>query len=195
MLAYLLSTAVLSLILNVISSFLASWMFAGELLPALNAVREQLAGNWVLLVLIMFVFTFACQLKQLLGTAPRVNSLPQEYLTQIAVKNRGRTRVVAVDDVDWIETQGNYLALHVGARAHLVRATADQFASQLDPARFSRIHRCAIVRIERVQEIRPLTNGDALLTLVNGVEVRASRRYREAVRRAWTARRDEIARS
>jgi LytTr DNA-binding domain-containing protein len=194
-LAYLLSTAVLSLILNVISCFLASWMFAGELLPALNTVREQLAGNWVLLVLIMFVFTVASQLKQLLGTAPGVESLPRGYLTQIAVKNHGRTRFVPTDDVDWIETQGNYLALHVGARAHLVRATADQFTSQLDPARFTRIHRRAIVRIERVQEIRPLTNGDALLTLVNGVEVRASRRYREAVRRACAAHRDETAQS
>jgi hypothetical protein len=194
-LAYLLSTALLSLILNVISSFLASWMFAGELLPAFDAVREQLAGNWVLLVLIMLVFTVASQMKQPLGTAPEVDSLPQGYLTQIPVKNHGRTRFVAIDDVDWIETQGNYLALHVGARAHLVRATADQFTSKLDPAKFARIHRCTIVRIERVQEIRPLTNGDALLTLVNGVEVRASRRYREAVRRTWTARRDEVAQS
>ena len=131
--------AVLSLSLNVISSFLASWLFAGEPLPALNAVREQLAGNWVLLVLIMFAFTVVCQLKQLLGPTSRVDAPPPHYLSQIAIKDRGRTRFVAVADVDWIETQGNYLALHLGARAYLLRATADQFMSKLDPARFIRI--------------------------------------------------------
>jgi two-component system LytT family response regulator len=193
-LAYLVSVAVLSFILNVVSCFLASWLFAGEALPPLDTIREQLAGNWVLLVLIMFMFMVVTQLRDLLGATRQVDSPKQEYLSQIAVKDRGRTHFVTVDDVDWIETQGNYLALHVGTRAHLVRATAEQFASKLDPARFVRIHRCAIVRIERVQEIRPLTNGDALLTLANGVEVRASRRYREAVQRACAARRDEVAR-
>ena len=194
-LAHLLSAAALSLILNVISCFVASWLFLGEPLPALNAVREQLAGNWVLLVLIIFMFTIVCQLKRLLATALQPDPPRQHYLTQIAVKDRGRTRVVALDDVDWIETQGNYLALHAGARAHLVRATAEQFASKLDPARFTRAHRRAIVRIDCVQEISPLTNGDAVLRLENGVEVRASRRYGNAVRRAWLAHREKATRS
>lgn len=189
-LIYVLSTAVLSFVLNVVSCFLAAWIFAREPLPTLDAVREQLAGNWVLLVLIMLVFTVVSQLKRLLGSAQNADFPQPRYLTQIAVKDRGRTRLVDVDCVDWIETQGNYLALHVGARAHLVRATAEKFTSELDPARFTRIHRRAIVRIDRIQEIRPLTNGDALVTLANGVEVRASRRYREAIWRAWTGCRD-----
>jgi hypothetical protein len=189
-LIYVLSMTVLSFVLIVVSCFLASWIFAREPLPALNAVREQLAGNWVLLVLIMLVFTVVSQLKRLLGGAQKADLPQPRYLTQIAVKDRGRTHLVDIDCVDWIETQGNYLALHVGARAHLVRATAGKFTSELDPARFTRIHRRAIVRIDRIQEIRPLTNGDALVTLANGIEVRASRRYREAVRRAWAGRLD-----
>jgi hypothetical protein len=178
--------AALSFVLIVISCFLASWIFAGEPLPSVNAVREELAGNWVLLVLIMLTFTVVSQMKRLLGAAHKVGLPQPQYLPQIAVKDRGRTRFVDIDDVDWIETQGNYLALHVGTRAHLVRATAGRFASELDPAKFLRIPRRAVVRIDRIQEICPLTNGDALVTLANGTEVRASRRYREAVQSAWT---------
>jgi hypothetical protein len=178
--------AALSVVLIVISCFLASWIFAREPLPTLNDVREELAGNWVLLVLVMLAFTLVSQLKRLLGTAQKVGLPQPRYLPQVAVKDRGRTHFVDVGDVDWIETQGNYLALHVGTRAHLVRATAGKFTSELDPARFIRIHRRAVVRIDCIREIRPLTNGDALVTLANGTEVRASRRYREAVHRAWT---------
>lgn len=185
-LTYLLSMAALSFFLIVISCFLASWIFAREPLPSVNEVREELAGNWVLIVLIMLTFVVVSQLRRLLGTSQKVDLPQAQYLPQIAVKDRGRTHFVDIDDIDWIETQGNYLALHVGARAHLVRATAEKFTSELDPKKFTRVHRRAVVRIDRILEIRPLTNGDALVTLANGTEIRASRRYREAVQSAWS---------
>ena len=97
----------------------------------------------------------------------------------------GEIHHVELSEVEWIESQGNYVALHTGGRSHLFRETLSRFATQLDPARFIRVHRRASVDIHRVREIQALANGDSLLILQGGREVRASRNYREAVRRRW----------
>jgi two-component system LytT family response regulator len=90
--------------------------------------------------------------------------------------------VVDLDAVDWIETQGNYQALHVGAATHLLRETSERLEARLDPARFVRIHRRAIVAVGRVRKMEPLANGDANVHLSNGAELRLSRRHRAALR-------------
>jgi two-component system LytT family response regulator len=107
--------------------------------------------------------------------------LPQ----RIAYKSRKGESFVDVDRVDWIEAQGNYVALHVGPQAHLVRDTLANIQRQLDPARFVRIHRRAIVAVDRITAIQPEGNGDATLRLVDGRELRASRSHRKAIRDHW----------
>jgi DNA-binding LytR/AlgR family response regulator len=81
--------------------------------------------------------------------------------------------------VDWIETQGNYLALHSGAQTHLIRETSARFEAKLDADRFLRIHRRAIAAVDRIRELRRLPGGDALARLDSGAELRVSRSYRE----------------
>ena len=103
----------------------------------------------------------------------------------MAVKTRGRLGYVEVDSIEWIESQGNYLALHVGSRAHLIRETLANFERRLDPNKFVRVHRRTIVAVDRIREIRPLANGDSELILHDGRELRASRSYREALRKRW----------
>jgi DNA-binding LytR/AlgR family response regulator len=100
------------------------------------------------------------------------------------VNTRGRIDLVRLDTVDWIESQGNYLALHLGGATHLVRDTLTRLEPQLDPARFVRVHRRAIVRIDRVDAMAPLSGGDAELRLTTGARVRVSRAHRERVRAA-----------
>jgi two-component system LytT family response regulator len=63
----------------------------------------------------------------------------------------------------------------------------ENLAGQLDSNKFVRIHRRMIVAVHRIVEMRPLANGDAVLTLLDGRELRVSRRYRAAVRNSWTA--------
>jgi len=84
--------------------------------------------------------------------------------------------------VDWIESQGNYVALHVGAEQHLVRDTVSRFAARLDSRQFLRIHRSMIVAVDRVRAVEPLTNSDTLLHLARGGPLRASRSYAAAVK-------------
>jgi hypothetical protein len=103
------------------------------------------------------------------------------YLTEIPVKARGGLVVVPLEDVDWIETQGNYLALHVGPAVHLIRETSARLEPRLDPERFARVHRRTLVALDRVRELRPLGGGDAELRLADGTRLRLSRSYRGPV--------------
>ena len=104
---------------------------------------------------------------------------PATYLDRIAVKSVGRIDYVNTAVVDWIETAGNYLSLHCGKDAHLVRETLSQIETQLDPRVFLRIHRSTIVRIEAVKSVEPLFNGDRAVTLRDGTKLTLSRSYRE----------------
>jgi two-component system LytT family response regulator len=105
--------------------------------------------------------------------------------THISVKTRGCVRLIALSSVDWIEAQGNYLALHVGNSSHLVRETAANFETHLDMSGFIRIHRGATVAVDRIASVQRLGKGDAQVTLTTGQEIRASRRYREALWGKW----------
>jgi two-component system LytT family response regulator len=119
-------------------------------------------------------------LIQVLGLATR-----RRARETVTIKTRGRLGHLDLATVEWIESQGNYVALRVGGRSHLIRETMHAYAKRLDPARFVRVHRRTIVDIHRVREIQPLANGDSLLILQDGQEIRASRSYREAMRRHW----------
>jgi DNA-binding LytR/AlgR family response regulator len=159
----------------------------GDVLPTLADVSSQLAANWLLLVFAISAFTAISHavhfFPQHAGEAP---ALPASQPTRVAVKTRGRLSYVEVDSIEWIESQGNYLALHVGSRAHLLRETLASFERRLDPDKFVRVHRRTIVAVARIREIRPLANGDSVLVLHDGRELRASRSYRETLRERWS---------
>jgi two-component system, LytTR family, response regulator len=104
---------------------------------------------------------------------------PSSYSDRIAVKSVGRIDYVNTALIDWIETAGNYLSLHCGKDAHLVRETLSQIETQLDPRVFLRVHRSTIVRIEAVKSVEPLFNGDRAVTLRDGTKLTLSRSYRE----------------
>ena len=98
------------------------------------------------------------------------------------VRTRGGVRRVPHAEVDWIESQGDYACLHAGPRDFLVRETMASLERRLED-RFLRIHRSAIVNVERVRELRSCENGDFRVLLEGGAELRLSRTHREAVAR------------
>jgi hypothetical protein len=183
-LIHIAGTAGLAFGLIVVSCFLAAWILMGQPLPSMRDVSAQLAANWLLLIYAICAFTGIAHAVQFFPRrADEVGGRP----SRIPIKTRGRLRFVAVDSIEWIETQGNYLALHTGAGVHLIRETLEQLEGQLDPSKFVRIHRRMIVAVHRILEMRPLANGDSILTLLDGRELRVSRRYRASVRNSWTA--------
>ena len=111
-----------------------------------------------------------------------VPAAPREYLARLAIKEKGRTDVVAVKDVDYIDVAGHYLCIHVGKAVHLIRGTLAEIEPQLDPAQFARIHRSAIVRLERIASLAARRNGDCDVILTDGSKVLLSRTYRDSLR-------------
>lgn len=173
------SVAVAALLV-VISCLLASWWLPGETRPLTTAIRQEMTNNWPLLVYCIGTFLAAAHAVRYLRGP--VSEVPTAWLTQMTVTARGKRTVVRLDSVDWIETQGNYLALHAGAETHLIRETSVRMEARLDPARFVRIHRRTLVAVDRIAEVAHLDGGDAALTLVGGAELRVSRNYRQALR-------------
>lgn len=98
-------------------------------------------------------------------------------LERFAVRVGMKLVLVNVADIDWIEADGDYAVLHAGEEAHLVREPLHRLARRLDPKHFVRAHRSAIVRIDRIVEVKYLANRDALLRLRDGTPLRASRTY------------------
>jgi two-component system, LytTR family, response regulator len=98
---------------------------------------------------------------------------------RIMVRADGRLYFVRVDDIDWVEAAGNYVKLHVGRDTHLLRETMTGMEKLLDPSRFLRIHRSAIVNLDRVREMQPWFSGEYTVILRDGTQLRLSRVYRD----------------
>jgi two-component system LytT family response regulator len=100
-------------------------------------------------------------------------------LDRLAVRLEDRTIVVPVDQIDWIEAADNYVQLHVGEQCHLMRGKISALEAKLDPRRFVRVHRSALVNVDRVSEIRPAVRGEVVV-LRDGtrIAVGATRRER-----------------
>jgi two-component system, LytTR family, response regulator len=111
-----------------------------------------------------------------------------EPLRSFTVRVGMRTVIVGSGEVDWIEADGDYATLHVAGKTYLLRERLHALAARLDPSHFQRVHRSAIVRLDRVGELRALTNRDALLRLRDGSAVRVSRTYMPALMSALQRR-------
>jgi two-component system LytT family response regulator len=106
------------------------------------------------------------------------------YLSRVAVRAGSRTLFVDLTSVDWMDAADNYVRLHVGRRELLVRDTLASLEAQLDPDRFVRVHRSAIVQTDRVTELRAQSHGDAEVLLRDGTVVPVSRTWRERLQQA-----------
>jgi two-component system LytT family response regulator len=102
------------------------------------------------------------------------------YHERVAVKVDGTTKIIAINDVDWFETDGNYIRIRVGRASYLIRNTANRLEQELDPRQFARIHRRYLVNLERVAEVEPWFGGDAIVRLKDGAKLKLSRSYRES---------------
>jgi two-component system LytT family response regulator len=116
---------------------------------------------------------------------PLLESLASQghYLTRLAVRDRDRIRVLNVDEVDWIGVENERTFVHVRSEAYPIRRTLADLEARLDPARFFRAHRSAVVNLDRVKEIVPWFKGSHKLRLTTGAEVELSRAQARALRK------------
>jgi len=102
------------------------------------------------------------------------------WLDRLVVERRGRLAVVPLADVHWLAAEGNYVRVHTAAGAALMRSTLRLLEARLDPARFARIHRSALVALDHVVSVEPGPHGEGSVCLSDGtVLVSARTRTRE----------------
>jgi two-component system LytT family response regulator len=106
----------------------------------------------------------------------------QPRAERLVVKSGGRLFFLRADEIDWVEAAGNYVRLHVGTTAHLLRETMNAIEGRLDPEKFFRIHRSRIVNMERIQELQPWLNGEYSVLLRTGTRLTLSRGYLEKLK-------------
>ncbi|HEX9001574.1 MAG TPA: LytTR family DNA-binding domain-containing protein [Blastocatellia bacterium] len=123
---------------------------------------------------------FGKKMLALIGARELKSDTPR-YLTRLMVKTAGRVLFLKTEEIDWIEACDNYVRLHAAGKTHLLRQTMNELEAALDPEQFARIHRSAIVNLDRVRELQPLFNGEALIILHNGTELKLSRSRRESL--------------
>jgi two-component system LytT family response regulator len=111
------------------------------------------------------------------------------YQERFLVRTGSRLVVVRAADIEWIEAQRDYMRLHCREKRHMVRGTLQEVVLRLDPSRFQRAHRSAIVNLECLVEVHPLESGDHALILRSGARVPLSRTYRDAFMEALRSRR------
>lgn len=115
--------------------------------------------------------------------APDTAPYPTPASAKLAVRAAGRTRLVAIDDIDWIEAAGAYVRLHTGEGSILLRQPLGQLETRLAAHRFLRIHRSTLVQADRVREIHTAAHGDGQVILEDGTTLRLSRNHRDRLER------------
>jgi two-component system LytT family response regulator len=118
------------------------------------------------------------------GSKEELKSALQELVSEsrererMVVKSGSRLILLRKDAIEWVEAQGDYIRLHVGKEAHLLRETMAAVTERLDSPRFVRIHRSRIVNLDFVRELQPLWGGDYKVLMRDGTQLTLSRTYR-----------------
>ncbi len=99
----------------------------------------------------------------------------RKYPERLIVKSSGRVFFVRTEDIDWVEASGNYVKIHTKNEAHLLRESMKNMEVKLDPRIFVRIHRSAIVNIDRIRELEPWFHGEYIVIMRDGTRLTASR--------------------
>ena len=115
---------------------------------------------------------FACELRD------------RPYKTRVTVSSGGRTLVIDLSSIDWMEAADNYIRLHVGAHEYLFRETLSNLEAQVEPGRFVRIHRSIIVAVDRIAAVHAESHGDATVVLRDSTRLDVSRTWRERLKAA-----------
>ena len=118
------------------------------------------------------------QLRELLAMLRAENARDERFL----IRSGHRMYFVAASEIEWADAAGNYVRLHAGGRAHLYRDTMKSLEARLDARRFVRIHRSAIVNIDRVAQIEPYVHGEYVVTMRDGTRLTSSRAHSAGLR-------------
>lgn len=139
---------------------------------------------WSFIFFILAIHAYRFILSRLQGEANPIaeGELVTENTPEIErliVKKLGKEFIINVNDVQWLESSGNYVNLHIEDRIYPLRATMGKLCSQLNNKGFCRIHRSYAVKMDAIESITPLSSGDSEIKLHCGKALNLSRRYKD----------------
>jgi hypothetical protein len=176
--------ALMTLLRKLIYSMLGGGYTLGD--PSWALLYEYRKDAWTYAGFLTAIYVYRFIMSRLRGEARLVaegeNSPPENIPERLLVKKLGKEFIVRVDEIEWLESAGNYVNLHVGNRIYPLRSTLSALIGQLEPGGFRRTHRSHGVNLEFVASIAPLDTGDAEIVLNSGHKLPLSRRYRDSFR-------------
>jgi two-component system LytT family response regulator len=146
---------------------------ADELRDALDRARRRIAHNDVL--------SWGEQLRGLLGSRTAAGHEGSDPRDRIVVRTGGRVQVLDPVEIVWVEASGDYVTIHTADKSHLVRDSISGMEGRLSAHGLQRIHRSSLVQLSAVRELVANDNGDGVVVLNDGTELKFSRTYRNAL--------------
>ncbi|MBU3005999.1 LytR/AlgR family response regulator transcription factor [Paraglaciecola arctica] len=144
--------------------------------------REQQDGNNQKLATLLADFT-GDDCEDILRKLASGESISTNiYPDVLAIKDGSEVTRVAINDIQWIDAAGDYMCVHATEKTHIMRRTMKELENDLDPKKFVRAHRSAIVNIKFVQKMVSHISGEYHLILNNGTELKVSRSHRDRVK-------------
>ncbi len=122
---------------------------------------------------------FARRLENVLAIVERQTQWPE----RLPVRSGQKIELVAVNEIEWVEAESNYVLIHTRGRTHILRETLGSFEKRLNPAKFARIHRSYVVNVSRIKELRPLFHGEYEIVLADGARISSGRTYADVLQR------------
>jgi len=144
---------------------------------------EYRKDAWAYLFFIIIIYCFRFVVSRMIGEAQPIidgedNSKSQK-IERLLVKKLGKEFIIKITDIEWLESSGNYVNLHIKDRIYPTRSTLTNFVEQFSEQDFFRTHRSYGVNLNAVESITPLPSGDAEIKLISGKILNLSRRYRD----------------
>jgi two-component system LytT family response regulator len=121
--------------------------------------------------------------ERILALLEEIKTGPR-YLERVVIKSGGRVFFLETCEVDWIKAEGNYVSVHSGEKTYLLRESIGNLEARLDPRKFRRVNRSAIVQLDKIKEFRPWFHGEYHIIMRGGGELLLSRSYRENLKEA-----------
>jgi two-component system LytT family response regulator len=103
-------------------------------------------------------------------------------IDRLPVRSRDGVQFVPVNDIDWLQSDGNYVQIHIGTATLRARETISDLEERLEPSGFMRVHRTALVNTDRILRMEPWAHGEYLIVLRNGAKINTGRGYGARVR-------------
>jgi len=111
------------------------------------------------------------------------SGMPRQFVQRLAVEADEKIVLIRVEEIQWMQSLGKYIRLYVGEKSHLLRQSMKHLQAVLDPRRFLRVHRNAIVNLDHVNEFYLPPSGNMFIKLNNGVSLPLRRANRTMLRR------------